>query len=195
MRKSSLFLHTAGIFLPTSSLSASSHPTVTWPHLFIFLVFGSREKLCKYQNILVLQLFFLLSHIHHGFTRKRWVKGVEVKRFAAVLIKLLLWNFSSNSVTNWDRIFPGFGDTRHSLNKNHLKDPFLSPPLELWADVWCHCSPFSILELLWVLQGAEEAVKSEAMRFCQVWNAISQKGWRTSFPRGRCAIALKVYKI
>lgn len=114
MIKSSHFLHTAGIFLPTSSLSASPHPTVTWPHLLSFLVFGSREKLCKHQNILGLQIFFLLFPINHGFIRKRWIKGKEVKRFVEVLIKLLLWNFSSKSATNLDGYFlsletPGIG--------------------------------------------------------------------------------------
>lgn len=174
MIKSSHFLHTAGILPPPSSPSAASHPTVTWSHLLSFLVFGSREKSCKHHNVLVLQIFFP-SHINRGFIRKRWVKGREVKRFAAVLIKLLVWDFSSKSATNWDRI------CRHRLSTNHLKDPLPSPAVptlwaHIWADIWCHCFPFSALQLLWVLQGREEALKSEAMRFCQVWNAVSQRG-------------------
>lgn len=131
MIKSSHFPHRARIFLPTSS---ASHPTVTPPHLLSLLVFGPREKLCKHRNILVLQIFFLLSHVHHGFIRKRWVKGMGVRRFVAVLIKLLVWNFSSKHVTNWDRILPCFGDAKKK------KIFFKNPPEGSLPISTCACS-------------------------------------------------------
>lgn len=58
------------------------------------------------------------------------------------------------------------------------------------ADIFHCCFPFSARQLLWLPQGSDATVKFQSMRFCQVWNTISQKGWRTSILCGWYAIPL-----